>query len=365
MSAKKYTTSLIQLFVLSGLMLQNVFAEDVTIIGSTQHTLKQTNTKSLLQSAGTDGKNEKVIQLLHVQLSDEEKEYLTHQAQDASAHTHQFIFAGTKARSLAVPAKVQLSMNNVPVLDQGIHGTCVTFAVTGAIDAVIGKGDYVSQLCNLQLGSYLENHGYGISGWDGSYATTVINQIEQYGIINKEKQQTVGCGGLTQYPIYSQHSPQSFMEPEPYRALSEPVFGKVLNWSDVFQKNNPTKTLDEVKEALSAGDRLVFATLLPRTDLGTAGAVGKYKTWFYTDTWLLTPEVLAGINQIESAHEMIITGYDDDAVAVDDSGRKHKGLLTLRNSWGTSLGNYGEFYMSYDYFKLLAYDVTRFSPHSI
>ena len=91
-------------------------------------------------------------------------------------------------------------MNKVPVLDQGIHGTCVTFAVTGAIDAVIGKGDYVSQLCNLQLGSYLEKHGYGMSGWNGSHAIYVINQIEQFGIINMEKQKKLGCGGMKSYP---------------------------------------------------------------------------------------------------------------------------------------------------------------------
>jgi C1A family cysteine protease len=52
---------------------------------------------------------------------------------------------------------------------------------------------------------------------------------------------------------------------------------------------------------------------------------------------------------------------DDNAVAVDTHGKNHNGLLILRNSWGTSVGDYGEFYMSYDYFKLLAFDITRFS----
>jgi C1A family cysteine protease len=229
----------------------------------------------------------------------------------------------------------------------------------------MSKNDYISQLCSLQLGSYLEKHGYGISGWDGSYAISVINQIEQFGVVNKKKQKSVGCGGLTQYPTNSSHNPNSFMEPEQYRAISESVFGKVVNWSDVFQKNDPVKTLDEVKQALNSGDRLVFAVLLPRTDLGLVGAVGKHNTWIYKDSWVLTPEILKGIDNVEAAHEMIITGYDDNAVAVDNKRLKHKGLLTLRNSWGSSVGDYGEFYMSYDYFKLLAYDVQRFSPSSI
>jgi len=55
----------------------------------------------------------------------------------------------------------------------------------------------------------------------------------------------------------------------------------------------------------------------------------------------------------------VITGYDDLAVAIDDQGRIHKGLLTLRNSWGKNVGDHGDFYMSYDYFKLLVLEVQQ------
>ena len=67
-----------------------------------------------------------------------------------------------------LPKRILLGMNNVPVLDQGSHGTCVTFAITAAIDAALSKGDYISQLCQLELGTYLEPMGYSVSGWDGS-----------------------------------------------------------------------------------------------------------------------------------------------------------------------------------------------------
>lgn len=56
---------------------------------------------------------------------------------------------------------------------------------------------------------------------------------------------------------------------------------------------------------------------------------------------------------------MIITGYDDNAIAVDADGQPHHGLLTLRNSWGEAVGDHGNFYMSYDYFKILAIEVQR------
>jgi C1A family cysteine protease len=362
MKLKKTTTLLMQVLVLTTVMLNCIYAN--TIIGTLKHTLKPYAEDASSKTPKLSAKNnEKVIQLLHVQLSDEEKEFLTNRAKNALEHTHQFAVTAQKSKILGMSTQVQLDMNNVPVLDQGIHGTCVTFAVTGAIDAVIKQGDYISQLCNLQLGSYLENHGYSLSGWDGSNASIVIDQIEQYGIVNKQKQRAIGCGGLKNYPTYSEHDPHSFIEPEQYHALSEPVFGKVINWSDIFQENDAVKTLNEVKEALLAGDRLVFGVLIPRTDLGTVGAVGKHKTWIYQDTWLLTPEILDDIDNVEAGHEMIITGYDDDALAVDNHGKKHKGLLTLRNSWGASVGNYGEFYMSYDYFKLLASEVTRLTPN--
>ena len=133
----------------------------------------------------------------------------------------------------------------------------------------------------------------------------------------------------------------------------------------LWKKSDSVKTLENVKAALNSGDRLVFAVMIPRTDLGSVGAVGKYNTWFDKDTWLLTPEILKGVDNIEAAHEMIITGYNDNAVAVDNNGKKHKGLLTLvRNLGGSWAGDWGEFYMSYDYFKLLSYDLKRLSANA-
>ncbi len=84
------------------------------------------------------------------------------------------------------------------------------------------------------------------------------------------------------------------------------------------------------------------------------GALGKYSANF--DSWVLTPEIVEhiAIKKELPGHEMIITGYDNDAVAIDAHGREHRGLFTLRNSWGSRAGDNGNFYMSYDYFKALA-----------
>jgi hypothetical protein len=350
MKTNKYSFCLMPMITLALLPVKSSFAGDVEVIGSIKQNIKQSTAPS------AKIKSDKIIQLLHVQLSEEEKKRLTLRAEKLLAPKNQALLPTVNANGL--PAK-QLGMNRVPVLDQGMHGTCVTFAVTGALDAILGKGDYISQVCNLQLGSYLEKHSYSLSGWDGSQPITVINQIEQYGVVNNDKQRAYGCGGLKEYPIYSPYDNQSFIEPEQFRSMSELVFGKSVNWTNIYHEDDPDQTLNEVKNALQANDRLVFAVLLPRTDLGAVGAVGKYNTWVARDSWVLIPEIAREANNTRAAHEMIITGYNDNAEAVDYNGMKHKGLLTLRNSWGDGVGDYGEFYMSYDYFKLLAYDVKR------
>jgi hypothetical protein len=85
-----------------------------------------------------------------------------------------------------LPAKVFIGMNGVPVLDQGKYGTCVTFAITAAIDAILGKGDYISQLCNLKLGEYFSSKAIMLgSGWWGASGETVLSQLNAFGFINK------------------------------------------------------------------------------------------------------------------------------------------------------------------------------------
>ena len=59
--------------------------------------------------------------------------------------------------------------------------------------------------------------------------------------------------------------------------------------------------------------------------------------------------------KINAGHAIIVIGYNDNAVItnpIDNS--RHKGVLKLRNSWGEKAGDHGDYYMSYDYFKLMA-----------
>lgn len=341
-----------QLLLLSLAINTSLYAHDVKINGTIQHTIK---TSSLLPS---NNNPPHPIKLLKVELSKSAIAGLGRRA--AEALNKQNVSQTAKG----LPSAVALGMNNVPVLDQGNFGSCVTFATTAALDAALDKGDYISQLCSLELGNYLANNGYNPNGWNGADARDILSQIDSYGIISKKQQQANGCGGLTEYPAHENAIPESSMTLEAFHELSEETNSQVY-WSPIldvyasFERVDTNKTLAEVKQALYNKERVTLGVILLDFDLGTAGAVGSHHSTY--DTWVLTPEIARDIyfNPIFGGHEMVITGYDDNAIAVDDKGYQHKGLFTLRNSWGTSYGDKGDFYMSYDYFKVLVIDAQR------
>lgn len=340
-----------KLLLLATALSTPIYAQDIKVVGTLSHSLKTVNQRHLLKASPAHS-----IKLLKVELSKPAEQALNKRTAQVTSKKR------TLSANSKYPSKVNLGMNKVPVLDQGSFGTCVTFASTAAINAALGQGDYISQLCQLQLGNYLESNGYTPSGWDGSLGRNVLSQMETYGVVSKQQQERVGCGGLTDYPTLER--PASSISPEDYHQLSESINEKI-SWSpilDIFtalDRVDTEKTLADIKQALNEQDRVTFGVLLLDFDLGMMGAVGSHNANF--DTWILTPEIARDIylRPLFGGHEMIITGYDDDAIATDEQGKQHKGLFTLRNSWGDKLGDKGDFYMSYDYFKVLVIEAQR------
>lgn len=344
---------------LTALLCCSVYAKDVEIIGTTKHVL-HSSTNLLKGARGA----EKEISLLTIKLTDQAQAAISARA---SAIFNQQDTLKTKA---GFPTKVKLSMSNVPVLDQGQFGSCVTFAVTAAIDAALKKGDYISQLCALQLGNYFELHGYTPSGWNGTDGGLVLSHLRDFGVVSKTKE-AQGCGGLTSYPDRGD-VPTSSMSLEEYAAQSEPLNPNKIGWStllDTYQTYwdlaSTSKVFNEVKSALAAGDRVVFGVLLTDLEEGVMGAVGSYRRT--NDTWVLTRPIIRtiAIHTVFGGHDMIITGYDDFAIARDREGRIHRGILTLRNSWGPEVGDQGDFYMSYDYFRALVIEAERIRARNV
>ncbi len=350
--------------ILGALLLTSyAFASDLTPVGTIKQVIQLTHQSPLLSTQA----NLKEISLSEYQLSDIERNRMYQRIQKALTYHIQYYTSSTPPLT-ATPKKVQLGMNDVPVLDQGIHGTCTTFATTAALDAVMGKGDYISQLCLLQLGRYFEYENNELSGWSGLWSKNALDRVSQYGIISLNNQKKYGCGGVKKYPGYWME-PSSSIYPEAYLERSEKIVGTDIEWHNLFDrmsKNAPSKASDAAKAALDAGHRITFGVLLPRSDLGTVGAVGWHH--YFKDTWVLTHEVADALESTTNfpGHAMVITGYDDTAVAMDYYGHRHHGLFTLRNSWGSYIADGGDFYMAYDYFDALAmeaYEIQAATKH--
>ena len=357
-----FQSTICRMTVLSLVLTNPVFSQNINLVGTVEKSMPLTHNNSSSKvhsnSVITDNKI-KTITLPEFELSKKTQLAISRQLQKSLANNENSpeqpaLFAKAEKK------QVQLGMNHVPVLDQGPHGTCVTFAVTAAIDAALQKGDYISQLCFLQLGTYLYDSTHELSGWDGSWGDLVLARIGEYGVVNKEKQNKYGCGGAYSYPYYS-YPPQNGMSTDEYAQRSEKLTDKIT-WSKLFAadhidtSDDPENLVHAVKHSLNSGNRVTFGVLLPRTDLGTAGAVGWHN--YFSDTWVVTDDIAEDLKHLDRlpGHEMIITGYDDDAVAMDSYGHRHHGLFTLRNSWGSWVADWGDFYMSYDYFKALAID---------
>lgn len=326
----------------------NAFADELTMVGTSEQNISVSHPNKLFPQGF------KEIKVVEYELSDELQAQLYQQASRRLEQNDLNI----PVQNSELPKKVQLGMGNVPVLDQGLHGSCSAFAVTAAVDALIKRGDYVSQLCLLQLGNYLHEQHAGPSGWDGSDNETHLKRIAQYGVISIANQHLYGCGGYRLYPSYF-FTPSNVMLPDDYRQLSNRSMTQKMKWKELHR--NPrldreaanTLFLQQIKLALNSGSRLVVAALLPKNYWFTLGATGKHH--YANDTWVLTPDIAEELKHAKrmGGHAMVLTGYDDNAKVIDSEGHVHQGLFKLRNSWSSWVGDWGDFYMSYDYAEVL------------
>lgn len=340
-----------------------VFASGISIIGTFPaqvETYQPTNT-----SYATRIEKQKVILLQSVRLSMSAQKALSTRIEKVKPSIAGSLSVQGFKNKLLLPSRVELGMNHVPALDQGPHGSCVTFAVAGLLDSLIGRADYISELCSLTLGNYLAKNKYNYpSGWNGSSAVIVLNQIFNYGIVPLALEKSVSCGGLASYPVSDYWQEGGSTTPKEYAAISKSIKGR-YEWHELLSSESafiesrykPSQMLQDVKKALKKGTRITFATLLD-VERGNNGALGKYRVRHGIDTWMLTPAIEEDIKYraMHAAHQMIITGYDDNAIVKDSNGYKNKGLLTLRNSWGHFAGDRGNFYMTYDHFKAMVFD---------
>ncbi|CAM4487668.1 MAG: hypothetical protein LEGION0403_FIIPPAGN_00388 [Legionella sp.] len=278
----------------------------------------------------------------------------------ATKETHTLVQARLKSLQHSNPlstqdslaATKQLGMNNVPVLNQGNNHFDSEYASTAAIDALLGQGDYISQLCFIKLSNYMNPADKGL----GFTLYNSLSRLENYGYIRKVHQKSAGC----------EDADTPFINYESYNRLSHNTVKESIMWFPLLhlrkslgERVNTEKTLIEVKTAINQEQRVTMAFLAFAKNGNTLGTMGSYHE--KNDTWILNTQMKRDLYKFVTMyyHSVVITGYDNDAISVDDTGEKHKGLLTLRGSWGSEAGDQGDFYMSYDYFRVLVIEAQQ------
>ncbi|KAB8031886.1 C1 family peptidase [Fluviispira multicolorata] len=229
------------------------------------------------------------------------------------------------------PGAVDLGMGITPVLDQGQYGTCVTFAATAALDARLNVGDYIDQQCSLALNKYL-----GDDFWDGAYtAVQILQPLKTYGIIPKNK-----CFG-SKYP-----NPNQSVNSTQYKSTSDKSHAAKINWNYVGGRD-----INAVKAALKSGHRVAIGSLLSTADSNGINGFSFTINGKKTNGGLWACDQAGSrsyCGRSNAGHEIVIIGFDDT-----------QKLFKIRNSWGTRVGESGNYYMSYNFFNSMEMDHTE------
>ncbi|KAB8039611.1 hypothetical protein GCL60_04960 [Silvanigrella paludirubra] len=277
----------------------------------------------------------KTIQLMTITTSESFKEKNRAAIHEMTANGGEIDYRNGITPFTNSATSVDLGMGNVPVLDQGAHGTCVTFAATAALDAKIKQGDYIDQQCSLALNKFLGNNY-----WNGAYtAVQILEPLKKYGIIPKNQ-----CFG-SKYANTSQK-----VSPTQYMTKSDKSYAGQISYHYTEKAS-----ADVVKATLKAGYRVAIGTALADTsdpisvngfDVKIKGTSGSYDggLWACKQPGNST-NYCADQN---AGHEVVIIGYDDK-----------QQLFKIRNSWGTYAGEKGNYYMSYAFFNAMVMDHTE------
>ncbi|MGL5742463.1 MAG: hypothetical protein ACRCXC_07905 [Legionella sp.] len=184
-----------------------------------------------------------------------------------------------------------------------------------------------------------------------------LSKLENYGIVIKNLQKNAGYDDSSQNTI-------NF---EAYHRFSRDLMSLNVVWIPLLdlykalgERTNTEKKLSEIQSSLIKGNLVTVIFFVPQIDDNVLGTVGTHHA--PNDSWLLSTKIERALMSGRAElffHSMIITGYDNEAITVDDEGQKHKGLLTLRSAWGKDAGVHGAFYMSYDYFRVLVLEAQQ------
>lgn len=221
-----------------------------------------------------------------------------------------------------------LGMENVPVLDQGQEPTCITFAVSNLVNAHKKAGDFISQQCLLQFSQTIASYNCP-NAWKGSWGTCILGQIKNYGVVNKDD-----CP--TKYPNQNAGALDYYT----HQRLS-----KNGQWSHSFNYSqlNYANDVNTVKSLLQNKKRVLIAFYISKYN-NVGSPIDDYENglWELPANTTNASQVCGYSMQDCGGHGVVITGYDDQ-----------RQIFKVRNSWGAEFGAEGDYYMTYDYFRVM------------
>jgi len=209
------------------------------------------------------------------------------------------------------PTLVDLRNYASPIDDQGNLGSCTGNAIAGAIDLIDKKENKTNRVSRLFI-YYQERVLEGDVNYDnGAYIRDGIKACYTYG---------APLESLWPYTI------TKFATRPTTAAYSDALNRKVTG----YQK---CADFAAVKNALAAGSPVVVGF-----DVYASFETG---SWWQPSGTGLMPYPTAR-EQLLGGHAVCLVGYNDNL-----SGPAGKGYFIARNSWGTSWGQAGYFYMPY------------------
>jgi C1A family cysteine protease len=283
--------------------------DNLRIIGDVPVILKNNET----------GENKK-ISLLKLDLTKEHEDELNERINSLNELNNNFVSSLVQV--------FDLGMENVPVLDQGPEPTCITFAVSALVNAYKKAGDFISQQCLLQFSESIATYECP-NAWQGSWSTCILGQIKNYGVVNKKD-----CPN--QYPN------KSAGRLDYYTHMQLSNNGQWSQNYNIYKVTN-ANDINTIKSLLSQKKRILVEFFINKYN-NVGDPIDDYKTglWQLPDNTTNAQQVCGYNMQNCAGHSVVITGYDDN-----------RQLLKVRNSWGTEFGAKGDYYMSYNFFRVM------------
>ncbi len=246
-----------------------------------------------------------------------------------------------------LPAKVDLTRDFSPVWNQGNIGSCTAQAGVALMEFIqrrqlkkLGKED--SFIAGSRLFVYKNTRNlYGEIGDTGAPITLMMKSLALFGMAPEQ------FWPYTDSPMAFDRDPPGFCYQlaQSFQALTYFRLDKFQDTKKDLVENRK-KLLPKIKFWISQGFPPVFFFVCYK---GTFEDDHKVKGMIQPPL-PKNPKTGKSPTGLDGAHAIVAAGYDDNYEYTDLKGKKHKGALLIRNSWGPEWGvkkGYG--YLPYSY----------------